>query len=202
MPKMATQSGSRDGRRHNPLEQDILNSGPLRVARTVPSKKRGREEENEEHYVDAKASRTILKIGRELMEEDQVRNTTTGSEPSAFEFHELVGRQPESEDDVVAEDHEEWEGLDEAAQDEEHVEPEDLETWNKYFPDDEDDLLKFGFAGKPADAEETEGEGTNLTALILERIAQFEAAQAGNEQFESPEDDEELPQVVIDFYEK
>ena len=59
----------RHERRHNPLEDDYLATGPLRSkAPKRKSKGDGEDDErgNGENYVDSKASRKILSLGREL----------------------------------------------------------------------------------------------------------------------------------------
>ena len=93
--------------------------------------------------------------------------------------------------------------------DEEEVEeielaPDDLATYSKFFPTQEDPLLSQGWGGE---AEETEeGQGTNLADLILEKIAAHEAAQAsGGGAHNAPgpiDEDFEIPPKVVEVYTK
>lgn len=66
-------------RHENPLEKDILATGPLR---TTPKKRKARRDEDEQvnDYVDSRSSRKILKIGQEL--EDEERQASEASKPN------------------------------------------------------------------------------------------------------------------------
>jgi essential nuclear protein 1 len=100
----AAVAGSARFRHENPLEKDILATGPLRTK----SKKRKakREDDAEDGYIDSRASRKILKIGQELEEEDrQAREVTKTYDPFAFE-----SRFPEEEEEDFSkyDDDEAW----------------------------------------------------------------------------------------------
>lgn len=201
MPKNAASvTDARQLRRHNALEDDLLATGPLR---TKPGKRKaGREQGEEDKFIDSKASRKILRIGQELADEDQESRIV--AKPSiAFDFESRF----EDEDDKEAEfeDDEAWGDEDEIVEEVE-LAPEDLETFSKFFPTQEDPLLRQGWGG-PAE-EPDEVRGTNLADLILEKIAAHEAAQAAqgvNGQMRSgivPDEDYELPPKVVEVYTK
>jgi essential nuclear protein 1 len=83
--------------------------------------------------------------------------------------------------------------------------PDDLATYSKFFPTQEDPLLRQGW-GREADEAE-EGQGTNLADLILEKIAAHEAAQARNgggaQGAPGPVDEDfEIPAKVVEVYTK
>jgi essential nuclear protein 1 len=79
------------------------------------------------------------------------------------------------------------------------LDPNDLDMFNKFLPTRDDPILR------PGEADEPDGEGINLTDLILEKIAAHEAAQAGQQVIHGggvPEDAVELPAKVVDVYSK
>ncbi|KAK6603856.1 bystin [Botrytis cinerea] len=179
MPKaMSPKELARNGRRHNPLEADLTASGPLK---TKSGKRKSRNEDEEEKFVDSKSSRRILKIGQELADEDEAE--TQASKPNAaFNFDSrFENEDEEDEPEFGDEDGEEW-GDDDEVPELVELAPEDRDTFGKFFPekgeDDLDQKLKeVGWGGE--NDENQEEQGTDLTALILERIAQFEAKQSG-----------------------
>lgn len=80
------------------------------------------------------------------------------------------------------------------------IDPEDLATFNKFIPTDDNPIKWPG-----QQEEEPSGPGTDLAALILEKIADFEAGnpsaravQGGGE----PEDAVEIPEKVVEVYSK
>lgn len=203
MPKATTPTAQRPGRRHNPLEDDIVATG---VLRTKPSKRKSKgASEDEEHFVDSKASKNILRIGRELAEEDKAsRPAAPPVTVDSFGYDSRFGDELD-DDNKVYDDDEAWGDEDEEVEEVE-VDPNDLETFRKFMPgqEEEDDLLKHGWDRKPAGDEQQE-ESTNLADLILQKIAAHEAAQArgGNVPGPAPIDDEyELPPKVIEVYTK
>jgi len=111
MPKATTPSRiSSTGRRHNPLTDDILSTGHLRTKSGKRKSKRGEDDEEEEEegegqtYVDAKASRKILQIGRDLAEEDAAeRRASMGLDAekpnAAFDFSSRF-----EDEEVISED--------------------------------------------------------------------------------------------------
>jgi essential nuclear protein 1 len=88
MPKATTASLSQK-RRHNPLEDDLLATGLLKNREGRPSKRADRKQAEEQAYVDAKASRKILGMSRDLIDEEELQSgprKNDPSGPSAFDF--------------------------------------------------------------------------------------------------------------------
>ncbi|KAJ4138153.1 snoRNA-binding rRNA-processing protein [Fusarium equiseti] len=198
MPKATTPTASRHPRRHNPLEDDITASG---ILKNKPSKKRSKGSDNEEeNFVDDRASRTILRMGRELAEEEKTgKPVATKPTIDNFGYDSRFG--DEEEENKVYDDDEAW-GEDDEEVEEVEVDPNDLDMYRKFMPDEEDDLLKHGWDLKPTGEEQ--GESINLADLILEKIAAHEAAQERRENNLGPpdEDEYELPPKVIEVYTK
>lgn len=199
MPKATTPvSVARQGRRHNPLEEDLTASGPLK---TKSGKRKSRHQDEGEQFVDSKASRKILRIGQDLVDEDTEENQVQKPN-TAFDFESRFDEQDEED---AFEDAEAW--GDEEEVEEIELAPDDLETFSKFFPTEEDPLLRTGWGGD-VDTEEAEtGPGTNLADLILEKIAAFEAAQAGKggaaQNAPGPIDEDfEIPPKVVEVYSK
>lgn len=200
MPKATTPVATvRQARRHNPLEYDLLATGPLR---SKPSKRKAKhEDDNEDTFVDSKASRKILKIGQELADEDEESLAVRQSNP-AFNFDSRFD--DEEEGRVDYDDEEVW-GEEAEVVEEIDIAPDDLETFNKFFPSQEDPLLSKGWDAAGQDPEEEQG--TSLADLILEKIAAHEAAQAGGvssaQGFSGAVDEAyELPPKVVEVYTK
>lgn len=196
MPKATTPTAARPGRRHNPLEDDVLATG---ILRNKPTKRKSKNaEESEETFVDSKASKNILRIGRELMEEENAERPVTKPTVDNFGYDSRFG---EEEEGHKYDDDEAWGDDDDMVEDVE-VDPEDLETYRKFMGDEEDDdLLKHGWDLKPSG--EPQGESINLADLILEKIAAHEAAQAGGGMdIRAPDDQYELPPKVVEVYTK
>lgn len=202
MPKATTPI--RGARRHNPLEDDLVATGILRTKNGKRKSRTTEDEEENENFVDAKASKNILRIGRELAEEEAALGEQGPSKP-AVDFFSYDSRFPDEEgDEKTYEDEEEW-GDDDDVVEEIEVDPDDLDTYRKFMPEEQDDLLDHGWDRKPSgeSAGQGQGEGVNLADLILEKIAQHEAQQARKEMGALPEEDDyELPPKVIDVYTK
>lgn len=197
MPKATTPvAAARQVRRHNPLEDDLTATGLLK---NKPGKRKSRHEDEEEKFVDSKASRKILRIAQELAEDDEnEENNKQGQKVnSAFDFS---SRFDHPEEETYEDDGEVWGDEDEIIEEVE-LDPNDQETFNKFFPTKEDPLLRTGWGGR--DDEPQEGQTTNLAALILEKIDAFEAAQAraAGGQDPGPVDDEfQIPPKVVEVY--
>jgi essential nuclear protein 1 len=198
MPKATTPvSTARQARRHNPLEVDVTASGPLK---SKPEKRKSRHQDEGDQFVDSKASRKILRIGQQLADEDEEQSNVQKPNP-AFDFDSRIEIEEEE-----YEEFEEW-GTEEPDVEETELSPADRAMFRKFFPREEDQLLKTGWGGE-ADAAEEEGPGTNLADLILEKIAAHEAAQAANggrpQGAPEPidEDLEEIPEKVVEVYTK
>lgn len=204
MPKATTPTSMRQGRRHNPLEEDYLANGLLR--NKAPKRKSGDGEgadgQNGEHYIDSKASRQILKIGRELAEENDVAPPRPPIESDAFGFDSRFEAEDDDNDAAGGLEDEVWGDEDEVVEEIE-VEPKDLEMFNKFLPTDEDPLLTNGWPGQAsASQEEQGGGGTNLADLILAKIAARESGQDRGEDMRAVDDDYELPPKVVEVYTK
>lgn len=197
MPKATTPFASRQTRRHNPLEDDITATG---ILKNKPSKRRSTGGDNEEeNFVDDRASRTILRIGRELAEEENAGKVISKPTIDTFGYDSRFDDEAEDENKVYDDD-EAW-GEDDEVVEEIEVDPNDLDMYKKFMPDEEDDLLKHGWDRQPSGEEQ--GDSINLADLILEKIAAHEAAQARRENNLGPPDDEyELPPKVIEVYTK
>jgi essential nuclear protein 1 len=199
MPKATTHTASRHPRRHNPLEDDITATG---ILKNKPSKKRSKSDGNdEEAFVDDRASRTILRIGRELAEEENAGKAVAKPTADNFGYDSRFDIEAEEENKVYDDD-EAW-GEDDEVVEEVEVDPNDLDMYRKFMPDEEEDeLLKHGWDLKPTGEEQ--GDSVNLADLILEKIAAHEAAQERRENNLGPPDEDqyELPPKVIEVYTK
>ena len=103
---MSSKSRSRSARRHNPLADDLVATGNLRVR---SNKRKAKSEADEDRFVDSRSSRKILKIGQELVDEDQKENGSNAPNP-AFAFDSRFGVDSEPEDDLPPDDGEGWGG--------------------------------------------------------------------------------------------
>lgn len=200
MPKALTPvAAAREGRRHNPLEDDLVATGPLR---TKPGKRKSRDDDGtEDKFVDSKASRKILRIGQELADEDE-EGQVIAKPNTAFDFDSRF--EDEEDPEEVYQDEESWGDEDEIVEELE-LAPDDLEMFSKFFPTNDDPLLKQGWPGSGEQAEEQQG--TNLADLILEKIAAHEAAQGGRSggpgmDSAAVDEDYELPPKVVEVYTK
>lgn len=103
MPKATTPTlpGLRQARRHNPLSEDLVASGPLRTK--AKKRKATTDERQDENYVDAKSSRRILDIGRALEEEARAEHPIQAPN-TAFAFESRAGDDVDLEDE--GQDHE------------------------------------------------------------------------------------------------
>ena len=202
MPKATTPRAERQAKRHNPLEDDLLATGLLR---NKPGKKRSKTDNEDDptadSFVDSKASKNILRIGRELAEEERTETAPFVPEPTvdSFGYNSRFADENFGEDENKAYDDDEAWGEDDEVVEEIEVDPEDLDMYKKFMPDEEDDLLKHGWDRKPTGEEE--GETTNLADLILQKIAAHEAAEARKDAG-VPVDEYELPPKVVEVYTK
>jgi len=201
MPKATTPTSA--SRRHNPLEEDLTASGGL--LKNKPGKRKSRHQEEGDKFVDSKASRKILKLGQELADESEATDKAQNPPKAVFNFESRS--EGEEEETYEDDDEEAWGGIDEEVEevDIDELAPEDLATFNKFFPTQEDPLLRQGWGGEDdGGADVDEGQGTNLADLILEKIAAHEAAQ-GNGARDVPgpiDEDLEIPPKVVEVYTK
>lgn len=107
MPKPNTPvgAGSRQPRQHNPLEDDLVATGPLRIKSN--KRKALKDLDDGDKFVDSKSSRKILKIGQTLANE-YVEETTAATPNTAFNFASRFGDEPTSEEDAFQDDEEAW----------------------------------------------------------------------------------------------
>jgi essential nuclear protein 1 len=207
MPKATTPSSSQK-RRHNPLEDDLLATGILKNREGRPSKRAGKKQAEEQGYVDAKASRKILAMSRDLIDEEELQSgSAAGGDArgrSAFDFDpSRLDAGSDVEEDEFANE-EAW-GDEEDVVEEVEVDAADLETFNRFITPtmNDDPLLTHGWDGKPADAAEDQKPGTNLADLIMAKIAEKEAMQGGQGEDRNPvEEDFELSPKVVEVYTK
>lgn len=198
MPKTPKSPIERDVRRHNPLTEDYA---PTQYKQKAPKRRRlSRNEDDEEKFVDSKASQRILRIGQELADEDEVsrRQLKEDTVGKAFTFE---SRFDDEQDDIEGEDYgddEAW-GDDEEVVEEIEVDPNDLDVFNRFNPSFDDPILRPG-----EDAPET-GQSVNLADLILEKIAAREALHeddGGPVREDEPPEEVEIPAKVVEVYSK
>ncbi|KAK8180865.1 Bystin-domain-containing protein [Phyllosticta citribraziliensis] len=206
MPKATTAADVRQARRHNPLADDYAPSNPLK--QKAPKKKSKRNSADAEGFVDSKASRKILQIGQDLANEEEAELSAQRPQAPnpAFAFETRLDGGAESEEDEVqyGDDDDAWgDEEEELVIEEDEIDPEDLDLFNKFNPvSDPSELFRSGGSGDDS------GQGTNLAELILEKIAQQEAQAAGNGNASGPEilggglpeDAVELPAKVVEVY--
>ena len=202
MPKIL--SAARQPRHSASLAQEYSPTQPLKQK---PAKRRKTIDEGSggDSYVDSKASRKILKIGQALVEEDEAEGKVARPiQPNpAFAFDSRFGDEVNEQEKAPYEDDDDAWGDEEEETEEAEVDPDDLDTFNKFNPSfDPSTLLK------PSSEPENEGSGTNLADLILEKIAAHEAAQAKQDGEGPPnvigggppEDAVEIPAKVAEVY--
>jgi essential nuclear protein 1 len=182
------------------LEHDLTAIGLLK---SKSGKRKSRHEDEEEKFVDSKASRKILRIAQELADDDESERSIQQGEKINAAF-DLSSRFETSDGEEQYEDDGEVWGDEDDVVEEIELDPNDQETFNKFFPAEDDPLLKTGWGVREADGQgEEEGQTTNLAALILEKIDAFEAAQARAAGAEAPgqvDDDFEIPAKVVEVY--
>ncbi len=104
MPKATTPS-SASKRRHNPLEADLVATGVLKNRDGRSSKRADKKQAEEQTYVDAKSSRKILAMSRDLIDEQELESAEANAPAtSAFEFDpsRLEGGSDRDDDDEFA----------------------------------------------------------------------------------------------------
>ncbi|KZM23324.1 snoRNA-binding rRNA-processing protein [Ascochyta rabiei] len=206
MPRVPKSPGVR-GERHNPLAEEYLPSDPYKT-KAKRQKRAKTDQQDEQGYVDSKSSRKILEIGRELEEEDERENqrgAPKGANP-AFDFEKRLGE--DDLEEIVSgqfdDDDEAW-GEDDEEVEEVEIDADDLAAWNKFIPTDDNPIQWPGQEVAPS------GPGTDLAALILEKIAAHEGGGGGGEANQgpreivgggAPEDAVELPAKVVEVYSK
>lgn len=102
---MSSRARSKSARRHNPLAEDLVATGNLRVK---SNKRKAKTEEHGDRFVDSRSSRKILKIGQDLIDEDQKENAPISSPNMAFTFESRFPTEAEADEDAAAEDEDAW----------------------------------------------------------------------------------------------
>ena len=109
-------AGSRSSRHHNSLPEDLAATG---ILRTKSKKRKAKREDGDgDGFIDSRSSRKILKIGQELVDEEQQasQRAVTGT---AFAFESRIEEKNEPKEDLLEDDGEVWadedgEGIEEA----------------------------------------------------------------------------------------
>ncbi|KAK6427129.1 snoRNA-binding rRNA-processing protein [Oleoguttula sp. CCFEE 5521] len=211
MPRTSRTQSMRSDRRHNPLSEEYSPTQPLKQKNSKKRKQPHDTEESQAGYVDAKASRRILDLGQDLTAEDDAERKA--GKPAAtnpaftFESRFPVGGEEDVEEADVGEyDEEEAWGSEDEVVEEIEIDPEDAAAWEKFNPSfDPSTLLD---PTRDAEQDESQGPGTNLADLILEKIAAHEAQQQGSGGAVRPpvlgggdiDDAVELPAKVVEVY--
>ena len=97
--------GSRPFRHQNSLPEDLAATG---ILRTKSKKRKAKREDGDGNgFIDSRSSRKILKIGQELVNEEQ--HASQGVLPrTAFTFESRIEEKNEPEDDLHEDDGEVW----------------------------------------------------------------------------------------------
>lgn len=203
-------SGAREDRRHDPLGEEYSPTAPLKRKAGKKRKLQTEDEQARDGYVDSKSSRRILDLGQDLAAEAEAEAKPRQSEPGtsvfAFEsrFPIVAAAEDEGDADQGDYDNEEAWGSDEEVGEVE-VDPNDLDTFNRFNPSFDPSTLLQPRNDAPDD--ESKGPGTNLSELILEKIALHEAQQdasgEGRPQVQGggdPDQAVELPAKVVEVY--
>ena len=211
MPKaVRSNSTARQERRHNPLSEEYSPTTPLKQKAGRKRKSSGDGEERQDAYVDSKSSRRILDLGQDLAAEDAAeRQPSKPAEANSLFTFESRFPDDALRDGGAAEENENYDDEDAWGSDEEveevEIDPNDLDTFNKFNPSFDPSTLLLPKNDAPD--EEAQGSGTNLADLILEKIAAHEAQQeAGAEGLPPvrgdgpPDDAVELPGKVVEVY--
>jgi essential nuclear protein 1 len=191
MPKTPKSPAVREAQRHNPLAEEYA---PSSVSlKQKPAKTRKRQDENGgDAYVDSKSSRKILELGQELADEAETESRPQRPPQAnpAFDFDTRLDDGIEEEAQYDNDD-DAWGEEEEEIVEEVEIDPEDLETFNKFMQTDDNPISWPGAEAQPS------GAGTDLAALILQRIAEKESADPQAPKIYGggdPEDAVELPE--------
>ncbi|TIA03603.1 Bystin-domain-containing protein [Aureobasidium pullulans] len=185
------------------MRQDYAPSNPHK--QKAPKRKgrstAGDEDNEQQAYIDSKASRKIISLGQDLTAEEEAeqeaRRPQNGTK-SAFEFERSLRDEEDSDEEAgIPADDEAWGDEEDEEVEEVEVDPEDLAMFNKFNPEFDPSTLLA------PESNEEQGDSTNLADLILEKIAQHEASQAQGHVIRgggAPEDAIELPAKVVEVY--
>lgn len=200
MPKAPKSPAVRETHRQQLAEEYIPSTTFKQKA--PKDKRRSKSNNDNEGYVDSKSSRQILELGRELAEEAE-SETKVQRPPKAnpaFDFDTRFGEDDSLVDTAQYGDEDDtWGDEDEEIVEEVEIDANDLETFNKFIPTDDNPIHWPG-----TEQQSSGGGGTDLAALILDKIAQHEAADPQPHIYGGgdPEDAVELPEKVVEVYSK
>lgn len=225
-------------RRHNPLEDDIATSGGRLRTKSITGKRKARSDENPrgDGYIDARSSRKILSIAQDLADEDAADRSAATAQPfspsnAAFGFDSRFAGEDDDEDGSAKrqyDEEEEWIVEEDDVVAEDDVDPEDMAVYQKFLQDGEEmavftpSIAKLTTVDQRPERDGSESgdearggfasQTTNLTELILRRIAEKEALEASrgdpNHQQSAfmgsgpPEDAIEIPVKVVETFTK
>ncbi|KAK5099775.1 snoRNA-binding rRNA-processing protein [Lithohypha guttulata] len=209
-------------RRHVPLAQDIETAGGRLRTKSITGKRKSRSDEEikGDGFVDARSSKKILAMAQDLADEESAeRSAAQPRQPKGtFEFDSRFDDNEEEKYPQGGDDEDEWVPEEEEEVVEEEVDPEEMAVYKKFLPEGEEfegfgsslaGLSTTGDSNARRNEEEATGPGTNLTALILQRIAEKEAEEdreaAGLGPVRgggAPEDAVEIPARVAETFEK
>lgn len=202
MPKAPKSPGGQQTQRHNPLAEEYDPSQPLK--QKTAKKRRSTQQDEQDSYIDTKASRRILKIGRDLIDEDEAEQQARRPQPafsadSRFALAEQADAPTHFEEDDEEEAWgDEFSDGEPLAEEDAELDPKDQEIFNRFLPttsstttDDTSALLSALstsadsrppplLAGQQDEGQDQD-QSTNLADLILEKIAAHEAALAAGQ---------------------
>jgi essential nuclear protein 1 len=210
-------------RRHTTLEQDISTEGGRLRTKSIIGKRKSRSDEKThgDGYIDAQSSRKILALAQDLAEEDARERKVVAKAVStnpAFDFDSRQEDEDTENGGTQFDDEEEW--LPEDDEQVEDVDPKDMAIYSKFLPEGAEfaefapSLENLSTDGHinigdlPEDDGAEGGQTTNLTDLILQRIAEKEAMQEAVDSGQpqrfmgggAPEDAVEIPLKVVQTF--
>ena len=177
MPK-AVSPAARQARRHNPLDEDLLARGLLK--QKAPKRHAAGDDDDDQGYVDSKASKRILQLGRELETEgdEEAAAAAKAQKADAFGFGSRFQEDDYDDDDrdgdrrqsAFGEDDDEWEdedkiggGAADDGDDDGDLDPVQLAAFNKLVAssqNEDDPILRNGLDLHISDRKQGGGSGS------------------------------------------
>ena len=190
-----SRSKSKSRQQRKPLEEDLVATGSLKAK---SNKRKSKPDEDTETFVESRLSNKILKIGQELVEEEEQEN---GPIPrnSAFEIESRKLKNKENGDEDEHDAENTW-GDGDGFLEEVELQSEEMDTFHKFMPLTADALMEVN-----GERKEDEDQGTNLADLILEKIAAHEAATGDDQQTYNEDEHQsmsDIPPKVVEVYTK
>lgn len=183
MPKDSSAAAARQQRRHNPLHEELIESGDGGHLRKVARNKRKEKQNQPEAFVDSNLSKRILHLAKEQQDEILMETEATGPAATTnINFGGSAGQMRFEEDPESDEGEYEDYGDDEEEVEEIEVDEGDEELFNRFMPQ-----------GQPE-------QRVSLADKILEKIAEHEAKLSGHSV--EPDQTPQLPPKVIEVYSK